>query len=59
MWLSGVATVVVSGSVALVVSGVVAPRSSDCAPGRLAVEGSSAFAPIVPKVADSYMARLR
>jgi phosphate transport system substrate-binding protein len=57
MWLASVATVVVSVSVALVVSGVVAQRSSDCASGRLVVEGSSAFAPVVQKVADSYLAK--
>ncbi|MEJ2852117.1 MULTISPECIES: substrate-binding domain-containing protein [unclassified Saccharothrix] len=55
MWLAAVAMVLVSASVALVVSGVVAPRSSDCAAGRLVVEGSSAFAPVAEKVAASYM----
>ncbi|GAA2677861.1 MULTISPECIES: substrate-binding domain-containing protein [Actinosynnema] len=57
LWLSGVALVVVTASVALVLTGLGGGRGTACAQGVLVVDGSSAFAPVAEKVADSYRAR--
>jgi ABC-type phosphate transport system substrate-binding protein len=52
--LGGLALVLVSASVASVISVISTQRSSGCASGNLVIEGSSAFAPVATAVADVY-----